>query len=196
MTWSGAEPPHDAAGVRVVGELGGSELTVGHWNVEDPAARPFGRMQTEYANLRARATMLLAGESASRCLTADLDDWVAGLAGDPRVSVVHPIVVRETTVYSVVSTAVESLAQEVDAHGFGARVLVSPVRWSAEDVDRAERIIGALPDSEVVSVVGGVSAHGDDIWHVVVFDQHPDLARAVAQLPEGLLVVDTWITAV
>ncbi|MBO2990880.1 hypothetical protein [Leucobacter tardus] len=153
-------------------------------------------MQTEYANLRARATMLLAGESASRCLTADLDDWVAGLAGDPRVSVVHPIVVRETTVYSVVSTAVESLAQEVDAHGFGARVLVSPVRWSAEDVDRAERIIGALPDSEVVSVVGGVSAHGDDIWHVVVFDQHPDLARAVAQLPEGLLVVDTWITAV
>ena len=90
----------------------------------------------------------------------------------------------------------ESLAQEVDAHGFGTRVLVSPVRWSAEDVDRAERIIGALPDSEVVSIAGGVSAHGGDIWHVVVFDQHPDLAHATAQLPERLLVVDSWITAV
>lgn len=196
LTWSGAEPPDDAARVHVVGELRGSELTVGHWEVEKPGVRPSGRMQAEYANLRARAVMLLAGGSAARCLAADLEGWVAGLGDDPRVTAVHRIAVRETTVYSVVSTAVESLAREVAALDCGARVLLSDARWSAEDVDRAERIIEALPDAEIVSVAGGVAANGDDMWHVVVFDQHPDLARAVARLPEGLLVVDSWITAV
>lgn len=184
--------------VRVRGLLTGGELRLTETAVSDPdEGQP--PLLREYEALRAKASRLLAESEAGRsqgdqAFEVRLGAFADSLSEHPDVLSEQAISVDDTPVYAFVVLDIERVERTVREAGFSSRIMLFRARWTQEDIERADRIVSALPDSAVVSISGGVSACGDQVMHLVVFDRDEELERSVETLPDGLLSVETWIS--
>lgn len=190
--------PREGSRVRLRGVLAEGRLRVTEAAISGLAEGELPLLRG-YEALRTKASRFLIESGrvpGDRAFETSLTSYAELLSEHPDVLTVQSLLIDGVTVYSVVAFDHESVGQAVSEAGFSGRIMLSPARWTRADIERADRIVSAVPDSALVSITGGVSAYGDTVMHLVIFDRDEELARAVATLPDGLLTVETWISEV
>jgi hypothetical protein len=182
--------------VEARGRLCGVRLTVDSWHCVEPSDGMEFLRSSRILQESAAAHLAKIGTQAAHRSDEEIESFIADLEKLWQVTFVSKVEVDDTLVAVVTALEPADVVTFVQDSGFQRHVFVRRARWSEEDIKAAESLIGAVPEDDIVSASGGITANGDYAVVLTVYARNEILARELSNLPPGLVTVTEWIPRV